>query len=696
MATRFGICGVTVAACLCSGSTTAYGFGRDSVTLSVTPDVILADGKSTTIVSASIRDSSGNAVPDGTPVSFVTSGGSLSDNTVNTQSGVARITLTSSGTAEAAIVTATAFISTSGSATGSVNVVFTKDRDAVANQGEAGWTHVECPQELLFSADTKIIEAHGRHGTAHFSYRTLDITADSFQLNAASDIIIAHNAVMKRGTHVVKASRLFYDLVTSAGTGVVATAKSAAQAVTITGYDLDVDPVPVGQAQPDPTEDPYAFQDLSNSNVVVTARAIAFDQGHQIQFQRATIYSNGQKILSMPLQVMPLDSDQIFGQQVLGVGSLGFFVNIPYYYHVSPGSTGTLYLRNSAAAGADQASATGGQTPLYTGSRPGLALDLEQKYTLGNGGSGTFLLNSMTRSDWGARWTHSQRFGEKTSAFMFMDFPGHRSLFGSTNVSHQFTGMSLNFNASASNSPAQNGFSSSSRSASTYLQFDPVRIKKLGLNMVDTMSVQDGQYTSSLPNSLPISTRSSTIGADARFFTDALRPDPKTTVSDSLTIGQDLDRITHRTGTRVLAEVGMTRAISNTTHLSLNYNYRYDPFHTYNQQQSTLSNVLVNYNSPTQQRVFLTFNTIPIRKMSFNLSTSYGLPLRDSTLFSNATYHINDNWGLGFSSFLTKFGTYSYRDMELTVSRRFLGRYFLVSYSTQAKKFRFDLSATGF
>ena len=69
-----------------------------SLALAAAPDVIYADGKSSTVVTATVRDSGGSLVPDGTSVRFTTNLGRLTPDTATTASGVARVSLTSGRT----------------------------------------------------------------------------------------------------------------------------------------------------------------------------------------------------------------------------------------------------------------------------------------------------------------------------------------------------------------------------------------------------------------------------------------------------------------------------------------------------------------------------------------------------------------------------------------------------------------------
>ncbi len=97
-----------------------------TISLTANPPAIVADGVSTSTVSATVHSSSGHPVADGTEVVFTTTMGTLAGNgiyTATTQSGVAVAVLTAPTTDGVARVTARA-----GSAEASIEVLFTRYR----------------------------------------------------------------------------------------------------------------------------------------------------------------------------------------------------------------------------------------------------------------------------------------------------------------------------------------------------------------------------------------------------------------------------------------------------------------------------------------------------------------------------------------------------------------------------------------
>ena len=671
-----------------------------SLALAAAPDVIYADGKSSTILTATVRDAGGNLAADGTSVRFTTTLGRLTPDTATTTSGVARVSLTSAAQSGTATVTATAFSARAdGSSAGGTSVEFTEDRESLFAR-DARWIRVDCPQYLIYSADWKMIEAQGKNGSAHLAYKALDITADALQVDLQTQTVLARGVVMQRGRHVLRAAQLRYDLVTGSGTAILTAGAAQSNAsVFVTGYGLETAPQPVDTGQASLESNPYRFEDLSDSRLVVSARAITAAPGDQIQFRRASIYSDGKKLLSVAYHVMPMNTDEIFGQQVVGIGSEGLFLNIPYYYNVTPRSKGTVYLRNSAVNGANLSNGITAGTSFFSShtAHRGLALDLEQSYEIGRGGSGQFLVNGITRSEWGAQWTHTQRIDESTSSYLFVDYPSHRSLYASSNLSRQFNGFSLNMTASGSRDPGEDGYSASNTNLNIYAETNPHPLGRTNLSYTTDFSVQKGQLVEEAPGTGRVVTPISTDSVDVRLFTAPLHLDRRTLLTDSFSVGQAWSGIGGRIAPTVDASLGLTRSFRKNDSLRLNYTYRYDPLLSQiGSYSSGLNPLEALLRSNTQQRLSATYVTLPLPRLSVSFSGGYGLPLNDRTLFATALYHVNNDWGLGLDASYERYVLDSYRDVEYLVSRRIFGRDLVFYYSTKTKKLRFDLAGSSF
>jgi hypothetical protein len=673
----------------------SHAAGQATIILAAAPDVIYADGKSSTVITATVTDSGGHAAPDGTSVRFTTTLGTLTPDTASTTSGVARVSLTSVSTAGTAKVTAAAFGSgLEGTSASGVSVEFTADRESLFDK-DARWIRIDCPQYLIYSADTHIIEADGKNRSAHLDYKSLDITADAMQVDLQTQTVLARNAVLQRGRHTMRASEIHYDLLTASGTAILA---GTAEAVTVTGFDLETAQQPADAAQLPLLSNPYRFVDLSSSQVVVSARAITVDPTSQIQFRRATIYSNGRKLLSLMYHVMPVNTDQLFGQQLVGVGSAGIFVNVPFYYNVTPHSRGTIYLRNAAVSGGNVGNSLSSGTTYFgnQAARHGMALDLEQSYDVGHTGSGQLLVTGITRSEWGAQWNHTQRLDEQTSSYFLVDYPEHRSLYATSSVSRQFSGFSFNISASGSRDPGNGGYSASSATINTYLQTTPRMIGHSGLNYTTDLSEQHGQLSETSPSTGKIITPVQTTSADVRFFTAPMRLDKRTQFTDSFSIGQAFGGIHHSFAPTVAANLGLTRRFRKTDTLSLNYSFSYDPLLSQlGTSSSGLNPLQALLQSTTQHRLSATYAATLLPRVSVSFSGSYGLPLNDHGFFGSASYRINNNWGVGISASMEHYITDNYQDFEYSVSRRILGRDLTFYYSTRTKKINFDFAGLG-
>lgn len=676
-------------------TSSAHAGGQASVAVSAAPDVIYADGKSTTVITATVRDGGGKIAPDGTSVRFTTTLGTLTPDTATTASGVARVSLTAPSQEGKASVTAAAFgVSPDGSSAGGATVEFTADRESLFDK-DARWIRIDCPQYLIYSADTRIVEAEGKNGSAHLSYKSIQIDADRLQADLQTQTILAHGAVIRRGHHQIRAAELRYDLLTGSGSAILADQSAS---VLITGADLETSPQVADPAELPLQSNPFRFVDLSDSRVVVAARAITADPGDQVQFRRATIYSDGKKLLSVPYHVMPMNSNQVFGQQLLGFGSQGVFLNLPYYYSVTPHSKGTIYLRNAAVSGANVGGALSTGNGFFTGhaARHGLALDLEQTYQMGRGGQGQFLLSGITRSEWGAQWSHTQRLDEATTSYLFVDYPSHRSLYASSNVSRQFNGFSFNLNAAGSRDPGYDGYSAQSLSLNAYIQSNPRALGHSGVNYTTDFAVQTGTLTSEAPGTGKVTTPINTKSVDFRLFTAPQHLDKRTVVTDSLTVGQAWGGQRNHFAPTLSASLGLTRTFRQSDSLALNYTYRYDPLLTQiGTPAAGLDSLSALLRSPSQHRLTVTYQATPLKRVQTSFSGGYGLPLNDRSLFASATYRVTPDWGLGLATTYENYLDDHYSDVEYSITRRVLGRDLVFYYSNRAKKIRFDFAGTG-
>ena len=416
-------------------ATGAWAFGGvPTATIQVNPNILMADGRSTAAVTVILDDGTGHSIPDGTLVHFSTTSGNLDPVTTVSSSGVARTTLTSSVIAGDATITAS-FVSANGGASGTSVVEFTTDNTlADTDQIAANWIRVASSDYLAYGADSGTIDSAGAKQGVRIAYRGLQIDADAAQVDLTTDTVRAQNATLRHGNAPpLYVDTLLYNLDNRTGNGVIADAPGhrTVEQVTINGSNLTVTEVQPGQGGL-PVD--YDFRDLSSGHVLIKAASVSVQPHVQIQLARATIYLDGKKIVSMPNQVMPLSTDQVFGQQVLGYGSNGLFLDVPYYASLSPTGTGLFSLRSQAASI---------QAGTYYSGRSPLALDYDHSF-IGTDRTDDFKVMGLSSPSWGLSWTQSLRIKGGPQTYLYVDSPEHQSYFGSANVRHDFGAVAAN------------------------------------------------------------------------------------------------------------------------------------------------------------------------------------------------------------------------------------------------------------
>ena len=161
------------------------------------PSISVADGRSTTTISATVRDSNGRPVADGTRVGFTTTLGQFRQSVVTTSSGVARAVLVAGGVPGIAKITATAL--TANAAPTTLEFEFVADRKLLASAQE--YIEVVTAGAMQYSTDTysKLMSASAPDQGVSVRYRDMQISADDVQIDIPNSIIRAKRARLKFG-----------------------------------------------------------------------------------------------------------------------------------------------------------------------------------------------------------------------------------------------------------------------------------------------------------------------------------------------------------------------------------------------------------------------------------------------------------------------------------------------------------------
>lgn len=641
---------------LCFGATVSARAVQYTITLSATRTILLANGKQATQLTAQVRDGSGRPVNGGLEVQFNTTAGTLTQARVEVFSGVARTQLTSSPVVGVAHVTA----SISSAFSPPLDIVFTDDPDAtfVGNN----YMLVTGSSYLAYSATDRVIEAQGKSGGAHVTFRNLDLSADRVQIRCDDSVVRAStNIVLKRGKETVKAIRLFYSLTSGQGYAIAENKDGHYNQVVISGENLVQSP-PSGVI---PTSY-FNFPEMQ-IKLVVVARSITYFPNDRLQFRRARFFQDQTQILSLPYYEMQLNTQELFSDHFISVGTNGLGLELPFYYNLSPRTSGILTLRHQQSLGRG-----------YYAYQPGWAIDLVQGYSSQGDHryEGAYGFTGLTRGDWGFQWNHSQEFNSATQGNFTVDFPQHQGVYTSTSMSAQTKLFRFGGDASIGQTftnPA------TTLNSDFYAETNPHRF---GVSH-DFFYTFGTKFTSGRTDSRDVLSNFSqtTEEMTTRLFTRPVPLDARTTLNNSFTLGHVWSD-TGSNGFVGLATVSLDRTLPGGGTVNLTYDLVSRPAGLLDQTGT--------------HRVSLNYTLASAKRLQVSLFGSTFLDTSDSTLVADAVYRLDNQWRLMFSATLQAFQGESYKDLELTIGRRVGARELQLTYSTFYRRLSVDLTATRF
>jgi len=453
-------------------------------------------------------------------------------------------------------------------------------------------------------------------------------------------------------------------LVTGSGVA-IAEVDSRLRPVRLKGRDLKVEPIIL--TNPDavaisPGE--FELKDISKSSLVISAREILVFPGEKLQFKRPRFYQDGAFLVSMPFYSVGLYSTQLFSDQFVSVGTQGLGLDLPVYYDLTPGSTGFVSLRHGEQSGRSVLS-----------QRTGWSLDLNQGYnSLGGAGryTGQLGLTGMNRSDWGVRWNHSQEFTSDTRGTFFIDFPQHRSMFLSTNLSRQmgpyYVGLNLSGNRNLT------GFSTSAMNSDLYLEMVPKALGKTGYTYA--VGGTAGYFATQTGD---VKNRAITQGVQTRLYSKPFSLDKSTTITNYITLGH-LWSNQSNSGNTMLASLAANKTFKG-ANVQLTYDFTKQPlFITDGGNHRLTANLLAS--AGTKWNIYLFGSTM--------------LDAPNSSILGELNYSIAPRWRFLFSAAMQQFSTSSYKDFQVGVGRNVGGREVVLSYGTFSHRWFFDLQASRF
>jgi hypothetical protein len=619
------------------------------ILLRADPEVIAADGQSSATLLAEVRDRQGAFVVDGTIVRFTTTAGVINPS-VETRSGVVRVTLRSSAEPAVAEVTATAGTR----AMARVRVTFSTE--AIGAQQVAPFARIQA-QSLQYLPDKDLIDAAG---DVRLTYRGVFIIADRLQLDVASLRVVAQNHILLRcAGQEVTADRLMLEMPQMQGRLLAVEENGTIRRQVISGYALDL-----FTAEGATPEGIFDLRDPETDKAVISARKITLFPGDKVQFSGFGLRVAGAHLISLPFYVLSLnpygpDADHLVSLDSMG----GISVNLPFYYSVTDTSNGSLRLRRQTRYGYDG----------YV-TRPGWHLALDQRYSFGRGTHGAVELNHITSSDWGIRWRHEQQFGDRTHTYVSVDSPAHRDLYARTELHHSMGLGDLSWSAYGSFLPQTPG----SVQSRLYFRLRPGVIKGPNIRYYWSTNVAwnkwgDESYLEE--------------GVDLQLHPPALRLGQTTSLQ--FYIGSGFTFSPNGTGPNAQASTTLLKRLGKNATATLRYSYYY-------------SGRTTDYYGPTSGQS-LTGQLMAASGNRWSTSlTATVLPTRgDLSVYGSLVYSPLRNWRVELRPTYSRYGgdllagyPRSTTNLDVYLVRQFGSRDVALRYSTLDDAIRLELAAT--
>lgn len=631
-----------------------------SIQVNVSPNVLLADGISTAIVTAYVRSSNGRPARDGTEVRFYTTGGNITQFAF-TSAGLARATLTSSAVPQAANITIAAGID---------QTVMTVPMVSKLIETSVGGRVVKVEGKYVaFSEDRRIIQAD-EQVRLHFRGLTLDSTSAQMDLNRETIKAIGKVVIAGDG-QTLTGQRLWINLKTMEGYIVEVGTRRW-----FSGYGLTELPERPKNLNPD-----FDLQDLSDSKMLWVAKSANYVVGERVQMQSARAFVGGVKSLKMPFHQVNLRDGIGSSTQYVGVGSEGITLDLPLYLAMSPNSSTALRM--------GYGSKTGG-IGNFTRQR-GLSVDLVQKYGFSGASEGQAMLTNLSSIDrWGFQWNHIQQVNKTTRLVTDLQFPEHRDLYGRLNLT---TGLPIGNLQIATTASRLEG-TQLAKTLNFAFESKPRQLLdgKLAVSAETSFFYRDRQPFRA-PTALGGigSNRLKTFNlgqTDYQTFGLKLRPVPAT-----LAKGLQLDTsLSLRSVTGSTAQAGFGPALETNLRKQLPRNGMLSLGLSYNHLQG------INDFLPTSGRTNANLNlSYPVtNKLRITALGTLALDADNQNSILQMSYQLNPQWRFDLLQSMYRFGGFGQRDHQFGISRSFGDRELGLYWSRLEHRFIIEFGAARF
>ena len=646
---------------------------QGAMRLTAFPSMSVADARSTTTITAEVRQSNGRPVPDGTRVIFNTTIGNFRESITTTSNGFARAVLVSSPNPGTAKITASAL--TGDAAPATLEFEFVADRAALSSARE--YIEVVASGYMQYTPDTRLMAASGVNGGVSIRYRDVSITADDVQLNTQSYELRARKAKIKIGSEVKSFDELYIRLNQRRGFGTTTFQIAKPETVSFTSKNLTGlsegtdgkfhEAVPetrygLVEIQKDrlipmltrASAKFFEFEDLGNApSTVMAKKAIVFPM-RQIQFQQAEIVVANRSVMKLPLfQVNLQSSSPMVMDQIVNVNDSQVAVNYPYYLTLKPGQTSLFRFRTGESYGRG------------VSVNRGAFLDYEFNWNRGDDLDGGVAVKGIGRDDWGLSFRQYQRIDDRSTAFAQVDLPSGSSVLGSASIGRQFDGFQANFNANITRS--LRGLTYSSQDLSFVVEKDPVKVGALPLKLYPGLTATNSY------NSL-VGRSQNTAGLRLRGITNPLSLSKTTSLNASFSVSQLAGSDTQN-GLSYLANVNLSQQISRSLTVMASYDFTRDGFNDAVVGQHRLS--LQGY-----------FNQ---GRLSANMFLSRSVDVDRSSIFGDLSYGVSKLWRFGYQYTFDRVSGTEFLDYNYVVGYRLGWREVGIVWSRLTNRFGIQL-----
>jgi len=660
---RAGILAILMA--LCALAFADNGF----IKLGSFPTLSVADGRSTVTVSAEIRDTRGNLAPNGTQVVFSCTGGAtFREPVVKTQNGYAHAVLVAGSTPGIEKITATALTL---NANATLEYEFVGDRSMLNTATE--YIEIVAPVRLFYSMDQKTIGAAGPDRGVSVRFRDIEVDADEVQVDVPTYELRAKKAKLRMGKVEQEFDDLYLKLNLRTGFGTTIYQGQSLEFIPLAGGVMPrvrqttrfgMVQISTGGIKPPSANqsfDLFEFKDLAETETTIAAKkALAFPR-KSIQFHKAEIMVGDAKVMRLPLfQVNVFGNTPLLTEQIVNVNDNQIAVNYPHYLSLRPGETSLLRLT------------TGENYGRGYGVNRGMFLNYERNWNKGDDMDGGLTISGINRPDWGIGIRQYLRIDDRSTANAQIEFPAHKSVYGSASASRMFNGFSMSLNGSSSRT--LRGLDYTSQQYSLIAEKDPTKVGKLPLRLYYGISAS---ALSTRSESFAYSQQSA--GVRARLQLQSRQLDKSTAFSGSFLVSK-LYGSNVLSGIALVGDLSLRRSLSRDASLSVGYNYADDGF----------TNKFIGKQSLNAQAFYGAGRT------TFSAFANRSLDLDRFNYFVDASYRLSGLWRLSYAYTASRYLIDSFLDYNFTVGYLFGGREFGLTWLGRNKRFAIQILSVPF